>query len=253
MATRYLRTSEIAEAVGVHPNTVRLYEAWGYLPPIPRSRTGYRRFTPRHLEQMRLARIALQWPYPGGKAIIVDLIKSAAEGNLGQALELAFQFLAQVQAERAHAEAAVAFLERWAQGGRADTAARPLTIGATAKHLALSVDMLRNWERNGLLVTPRHPQSGYRLYGAPEIGRLRVIRMLRQAGYSMMAILRMLRRFDAGERQNLRLVLDTPALDEDIYYVSDNWLTTLAQTEARAQAVIDQINTMLEMGYGGEQ
>jgi DNA-binding transcriptional MerR regulator len=33
----YLRTSEITKAVGVHPNTVRLYERWGFLPPVPRS------------------------------------------------------------------------------------------------------------------------------------------------------------------------------------------------------------------------
>jgi DNA-binding transcriptional MerR regulator len=26
----YLRTSDLAKAVGVHPNTVRLYEEWGY-------------------------------------------------------------------------------------------------------------------------------------------------------------------------------------------------------------------------------
>jgi len=29
--TRYLRTSDIAKAVSVHPNTVRLYEKWGFL------------------------------------------------------------------------------------------------------------------------------------------------------------------------------------------------------------------------------
>ena len=38
MKSRYLRTSDIAQAVGVHPNTVRLYEDWGYIPPAPRGR-----------------------------------------------------------------------------------------------------------------------------------------------------------------------------------------------------------------------
>lgn len=250
MPAKFLQTSEIATAVGVHPNTVRLYEAWGFLPPIPRSKSGYRRFTPAHLEQMRLARIALQWPYPGGKGTVLNLVKSAAAGDLGGALELAYQFLVQVQAEQAQADAAVAFLERWAQGQITDTTERPLAIGETAKRLALSVDMLRNWERNGLLSVPRHPNSGYRRYGAPEIGRIRVIRMLRQAGYSMTAILRMWLRFDAGERQNLRRVLDTPDPEEDIYYVADNWLTTLARTEKRAQAIIRQLNAMIETAVG---
>jgi DNA-binding transcriptional MerR regulator len=49
MKSRTLRTSDAAKAVGVHPNTVRLYEEWAFLPPIPRS---YLLFTAVHLDQM---------------------------------------------------------------------------------------------------------------------------------------------------------------------------------------------------------
>jgi DNA-binding transcriptional MerR regulator len=56
MKSRTLRTSDVAKAVGVHPNTVRLYEAWGFLPPPPHSPSGYRLFIAAHLDQMRLAR-----------------------------------------------------------------------------------------------------------------------------------------------------------------------------------------------------
>jgi DNA-binding transcriptional MerR regulator len=70
--------------------------------------------------------------------------------------------------------------------------------------------MLRNWERNGLLTVPRDPDNGYRRYGPAEIGRLRVIRTLRHARYSPMAILRMLRQLDADRDANLRQALDTP-------------------------------------------
>ena len=244
MSRNFLYTTEVAKAVGVHPNTVRLYEAWGFLPPIPRTPGGYRRFTPAHLEQMRLARIALQWPYPGGKGIVIGLIHQARDGNLGEALELADQYLAQVRAEQAYAETAVAFLERWAQGQMADATDPPLRVGEAAARLGISADMLRNWERNGLLTAPRQPQSGYRLYGAAEMGRARVIRLLRQAGYSMTAVLRMLRQFDAGQREGLRAALDTVDPNEDIYYVTDNWLTTLQAAEARAQAIIEQIRRM---------
>ena len=65
MEPSYLHTSDIARAVGVHPNTVRLYEEWGFLPPIPRSPRGYRLFTEDHLDQMRLARTAFHDPWPG--------------------------------------------------------------------------------------------------------------------------------------------------------------------------------------------
>ena len=49
----------MATLFGVHPNTVRLYEARGYLSPVPRSKNGYRMFTPRHVVEMRLALLAL--------------------------------------------------------------------------------------------------------------------------------------------------------------------------------------------------
>ena len=98
-----------------------------------------------------------------------------------------------------------------------------------------------------MLEVPRDPQTGYRLYGASELGRLRVIRILRQSGYSLMAILRMLRQFDAGEIERLREVLDTPGDYEAVETVADRWLTTLTEQEKRAQAIIAQITVMIEM------
>jgi DNA-binding transcriptional MerR regulator len=238
MSERTYRTSEIAAAVGVHPNTVRLYEAWGLLPPVPRSASGYRQFTRAHLDQMRLARLALQWPYPGGKEPVTELVTRAAAGDLGRATELAYRYLANIRAERAHAEAAVAFLEGWAAGRATERVSRPLLIGEAAEHLGVTADMLRNWDRNGLLDVPRDPDSGYRRYGPVELGRARVIRMLRQANYSVMAILRMLIQFDHGQRDRLGQALDSPRPDEDVYNVADRWLSTLAEQEARAAAVI---------------
>ena len=244
--SRFFKTSDIAKMVGVHSNTVRLYEARGFLSPVPRSKTGYRLFTPLHLEQMRLAHLALKWPYHGSQQVVVDLVKCAADGDLGMAMELAYEHLAQVRMERTRAEAAVEFLERWARGQVLETTKRTLTISQTADHLGVTADQLRNWDRNGLLNVPREPETGYRLYGASEIGRLRVIRMLRQSGYSLMAILRMLWQFDAGQTERLREALDTPGENEAIETIADRWLTTLAEQEKRAQAITQQIAVMIE-------
>jgi DNA-binding transcriptional MerR regulator len=246
MVRTYLTTVEVARAVGVHPNTVRLYEKWGFLPPIPRDpRNNYRRFTLQHVAQMRLARTALQWPYPGGKEPVLTLVYKAAAGDLGGALEHAYHYLAQVQAAQARAGAAATLLERWSQGVPADATARPLRIGEVAAHLGLSHDTLRSWERNGLLAVPRDPHNGYRLYRAADIARLRVIRMLREAGYSTMAILRMLLQLDRGDAADPRAALDTPRPDEDIRSVADHWLSTLAAQERRAQEIIAQLEALL--------
>lgn len=244
--SKFLKTSDIAREVGVHVNTVRLYEARGFLPPVPRTASGYRLFTTRHLEQMRLAYLALKGPYPGGVEVVLELIQCAADGDLGMAMELAYEYLARIRMEQTRAEAAVELLERWARGQMLDTTRRTLSIGEAAAHLGVTIDQLRNWDRNGLLDVPRDPETQHRQYGAKEIGRLRVIRMLRQSGYSLMAILRMLRQYDAGEVEGLREALDTPGENEDIQTIADRWLTTLAQQEKRALAIINQLTVMIE-------
>lgn len=245
---KYLRTSELARAVGIHPNTVRRYEEWGLLPPVERSPTGYRRFTQKHLDCLRLARRIYAPEYPGRalRRSGTEIIQSAVADDWGGALEKAYQHLALVKAEQARADAAAALLERWAQGMAADATPQPLSIGAAAKHLGVSVDILRNWERNGLIRVPRQPENGYRLYGPKEIGRLRVIRMLAQAGYSLMAILRMLLQLDQGQTTELRHSLDTPRPDEDVYAASDRWLSTLGTEEIRAGTVIELISQVIQ-------
>ena len=245
---RYLRTSDIAQAVGAHPNTVRLYEEWGFLPQVPRSPSGYRQFTQAHLDQMRFARTALHGGWPGRniRQSALALVRRAASGDLGGALEQAYHHLASVQAERAQAEAAAKLLKRWAQGAAADATTKSLQIGEAAQLLGVTIDILRNWERNGLIKTPRDPNNGYRLYGAAEIGRLRVIRMLSRAGYSTMAILRMLLHLDQGKTGDLRQVLDTPRPDEDVYSAADRWLSTLAEQEKRARQMVKQLEKMIQ-------
>jgi DNA-binding transcriptional MerR regulator len=245
MKNTYLRTSDVAKLVGVHPNTVRLYEVWGFLPSIPRSASGYRLFTEEHLDQMRLGHVILHWPYPGGKDLVVALVKQAAHGDLGGALEKAYTYLARVKAEIAQAETAAELLERWAEGKAIDSTEMALSITEVGELLEVTKDALRNWERNSLLKVPRNPKNRYRTYGSREIARLRVIRMLRHAGYSMMAILRMLIEFDQGQTKDLRKVLDTPRPDEDIYCVADKWLSTLAEVEGRVRTAIHLLEDMI--------
>ena len=244
---QYLSTSRLAKAVGVHPNTVRRYEQRGYLPPTQRSPSCYRRFTERHLDCLRLTRLVFSNLFPG-RAIYqsgLDIIHITAGGNLGGALELAYRHLALVQSERAQADVAVDLLERWALGAPADATSQPLQISQAARLLGISIDILRSWDRNGLIDIPRDPSNGYRLYRAQQLSRLRVIRMLSRAGYSIGAILRMLLQLDRGETADLRRALDTPRPDEDVYLASDQWLTNLSEHEQRARQIIALLEEMI--------
>lgn len=248
----YLRTSDLAKAVGIHPNTVRRYVDRGLLPPVERSPSSYRRFTQRHLDCLRLARLVYSGPYPG-KAIFQSgarILQATISGDLSGALALAHRHLALVQAERAQANIAADLLERWAFGAGAlapvDDTMQPLQIGQVAHLLGVSIDILRNWDRNGLIAIPRDPANGYRRYGEQEISRLRVIRMLSRSGYSISAILRMLLQLDEGEATDLRHALDTPRPDEDVYLASDRWLSTLADQEQRAHAIIALVEEIIQ-------
>ncbi len=252
----YLYTSELARAVGVHPNTVRRYVERGILPSVERSPSGYRRFTQRHLDCLRLACLAYRGPYPG-KAIFdlgAQLTQAVVEGDLTGALALAQRRLELMQAERAHANLAAALLERWADQASAAPAdalpdgapAQPLRTGQVARLLGDSNDVVRGWDRNGLIDIPRDPENGYRRYGAQQVSRLRIIRMLSRAGFSTAAILRMLIQLDRGETTNLRHALDTPRPDEDVYLASDRWLSTLAEQEQRSRTMLALIEEFSE-------
>jgi DNA-binding transcriptional MerR regulator len=178
---------------------------------------------------------------------MIALVRAAAGAELDHALALAEDYLAHVRGELQRAEAAVLVLESWISGQTAKATIQPMRIGEAVIYLDVTADQLRNWDRSGLLEVPRDPISSYRVYGSAEIGRLRVIRLLRQSGYSLMAILRMLRQVDAGQTTNLRAALDTPVEDEGIQTVADRWLTTLAQQEQRGLAIIGQIGVLAEI------
>ncbi len=255
-----LSTEKIAKAVGCHANTVRLYEKIGFISPVTRSPKGYRLYEDYHLDQMRLARLAMEGVYPGPniRAALVDVVKQAAAQEWTDAVDLAYRCQSTVRLERELAESAVAFLESWAKGKVDPVPGAPLQIRDVAKLLSLTTDVIRNWERSGLLTVPRSKTNRYRQYGAAEVGRVRVIRMLRQAGYSPMAILRMLIEYDKRAGQELlfargsdlghalRHALDTPRADEDVILAADRWLSTLEEQENRAQQVIDLLCAMQE-------
>jgi DNA-binding transcriptional MerR regulator len=242
---RYFKTSEIAKAVGVHPNTVRLYEEMEFLPPVPRNDKGYRLYTNEHLEQMRLARIALRCEFLQGniRKRAVDIVKVSARGDMREALKKAYEYLAHIKEERAKAEEALELARKWIDGALSVEPGLYFKRTDVAKLINVSIDVLRNWERNGLITIPRSCNN-YRVYGSKEINRLKIIYTLRSANYSMMAVLRMMNYIDKGKKEDVLGVIDTPLPEEDVVSATDRWITTLTETEADAKAVIQQLKKM---------
>jgi DNA-binding transcriptional MerR regulator len=74
-----------------------------------------------------------------------------------------------------------------------------LTIGKLANAAGVGIDTVRFYERAGLLNKPQRTASGYRLYAASDVARLRFIRRAKGLGFSLPEIAELLRLNDSGE------------------------------------------------------
>jgi len=239
-------TSEIAKKAGVHPNTVRWYEEMGYLPPVARKENGYRIFTDEHVEQLKLIKTAFRCEILQSnlREKATEIILLCAKGKYVEALENAKIYHSAICTEKEKAEEAVGLVCNFINHQEDNQSSLTLKRNETAKHLDITIDALRNWELNGLIEVPRK-DNGYRLYTDKEIKELKIIRVLRNANYSLMAILRMLNQLRSdGNIIEMRHTLDTPSPDEDIVYVTDKLLTSLGNAESDAIEMISHISNL---------
>ncbi|NLW11666.1 MAG: MerR family transcriptional regulator [Clostridiaceae bacterium] len=238
-------TSEIAKLIGIHPNTVRLYEELELIPIPRRKPNGYRIFEDIHLEQFRLARTALQVGVlqNGLRKRAMEIVKVSAAGDFDQAIKLAEQYLRQIQYEITNAEEAIRITEQILNGSEQPDNSVCLTRKETADYLQISIDALRNWEMNGLLKIKRR-ENGYRVYTDEDLKTLKIIRSLRCANYSLSAILRMLNTLSDNPGANIRVVIDSPNTSDDIISVCDKLLTSLSNAEQNASRMLSRLHAM---------
>ncbi len=239
------KTAQIAGLVGVHPNTIRFYEEMKLLPAIPRLKNGYRSFNDRHLLQLRLLRTAFRAEIISSRLRqeAFEIVKTAAVDDIEGAYLGTQKYLRHLIEEKAGAEEAICIVIDIIKNGTALNE-NVLFSGRneTAAILGISMDVLRDWERNGLIRVPRDSR-GHRKYGLKEMNRLKIIRTLRNAHYSMMSILRMLKRLDYGE-MNIREAIDTPAREEDIICAADRYITALSMAQKDALEMLNILDAI---------
>ena len=239
-------TTEVAKIIGIHSNTVRMYEEWGLIPQAERKSNGYRVFTDFHIEQFRLARIAfkIEVLQNGLRKKVVEIIKFSANRDFDKALMFAEEYRSQIQQEQKNAEEAIGIAKQILVGKSAEQAFF-LKRKEVSEYLEISIDTLRNWERNGLLKVKRK-QNGYRAYSGDDIERLKMIRTLRLANYSLEAILRMLNALEYNPQIDMKQVLNTPQTDSDIVSVCDRLIVSLKDAEENAEKMIILLLEMKE-------
>jgi DNA-binding transcriptional MerR regulator len=236
------RTTDLARAAGVHPNTVRLYERIGFISPAPRAANGYRLFGEQQLCQLRICRCVFDRSYLGRelRRASLEVIHAAGAWDLPRAQRWAERYLAGVERELAVARQTADILARWARGTRPGTDPRTYTRRQMAKQIGVTEEALRNWERNGLLRVPRVGPNRTRVYGGAERERLRVIYMLLQSGFSMSAIHHSLLRYDEGDPAGVREALGTVEDAEDGTWTSagDHWIEALEGARLGAEQIL---------------
>lgn len=238
------RTTQVAKSIGIHPNTVRLYEELGLISKPSRRENGYRIFTDFHIEQLKLARTAFQIEVlqNGLRKLMIEIVKTTANADFDKALFLTKEYLTRIRQEQKNAEEAIDIVNQLLSG-RKLTNPVAMKRKEVSEYLQLTMDILRNWEMNGLLTVKRRV-NGYRIYTEEDINRLKIIRSLRCANYSLESILRMLHALSHNPTINIKEVLDTPSLESDIVSVCDKLISSLESAEANAIKMKYQIEFM---------
>lgn len=240
-------TSQIAKIVGLHPNTVRMYEEWGLIHKPKRKPNGYRIYNDIHIKQFQLSRKALQTEImqSGLRERIINAVKLSAEYRFDEAEEQVLEYIRIAKQETENAKEAAKICEILWQKPEANGTVYKRS--QAAKELGLTIDTIRNWEMNGLL-TVKRKQNGYRVYDSNDINRLKVIRTLRCANYSLSAILRMLNRYDNGmDKENILDILNTPEADDDIISACDKLIVSLENAIENAYEVISILKEIKQM------
>lgn len=238
------KTAEVAAIIGIHPNTVRLYEKLNLIPKPKRLSNGYRVFTEFHIQQCKLIRLAFQIEVlqNGLRKKIAQMIMVSATGDFDTAITITKEYLKQIKQERQNAEEAIEIVKDILSGGVCENSTQ-LKRKDVSELLDISMDTLRNWEMNGLL-TVKRKDNGYRVYTDEDIQRLKIIRSLRCANYSLEAILRLLQQLSKNPDTDIRVALNTPKQTDDIISVCDRLIVSLLSVERNANTLLQMLQEM---------
>ena len=81
------------------------------------------------------------------------------------------------------------------------------------------------------------------------MNRLKIIRILRSANYSLEAILRLLNSLDQSQEQNIKSVLNQPDPDEDIISVCDRFDCILRKSQRKCPRINSQDQAITKTLY----
>lgn len=194
-----MRTAELARRAGCSAQLVRNLERDGVLPPVPRSRSGYRQYGNRHLHTVLAYRALSRALGPvQGKAFLRALDPVTPEKTLA-ALDGAHALLHRERSELRAAREAARLIA--AEPADANGAADSMSVSELAEALGVRPSALRHWEAEGLVVPDRWSSRRIRRYAPAHVRDARVVWQLRTAGHRIDALKTLLPALRAGHQQ----------------------------------------------------
>jgi DNA-binding transcriptional MerR regulator len=195
----YLRTHNLALAGHISVQQVRNYEARGLIPQAQRSPSGYRLYTQQHLDALQTVR-SMARGYGWQRTSVI--MQALHRGNFSTALATIDTHHAELARKRLQVEQTLSALHALAAQSSSlqnSSHSQLLRVGEAAKQVGARVSALHFWEQQGLLHPLREQSSRYRLYDEHQMRRLRVVVLLRDAGYRFNVIQPVLGELEAGK------------------------------------------------------
>ena len=243
--------TELARMYHIHPNTIRLYERLGYISAPERAANNYRIFTELHVLQIRLCRCIFGYPFTNRNIRNAgnEVMWASAKQGWNSGKQKAKRYIQIIEREIEIARKTISILNRWAN--TADHQKHSANINylsrkEVANYFSITIESVRNWERNRLILSVKEGAKGERLYSSTDLDKISIIYMLIQAGFSIAAIQRCLAMYENGHTNQMIFTLNNPK-HEELVSVGDQWLHELVRLEKSAQvipSIFDELTTL---------
>lgn len=175
-----IRPVDIARKLGISTTTLRKYEEFGLVPPVPRSATGYRMYTDEHIAYLVCAREML--PAFTIKEI-AKIFKAVMTKKIDVALWIANKAQADLHREKIIAEKIVQKLLQ-KNGKQISTSREKLTINEVSLETGIPATTIRYWDKVGLISVQRSMENNYRLFTEEHVKQILAIYALNFSVYA---------------------------------------------------------------------
>lgn len=244
-------TIELAKIYHIHPNTIRLYERLNYISIPERAANNYRIFTELHIFQIKICRCIFGYPFTNRNIRNAgnEVMWASARQAWSIGKQNAERYIQIIEQEIKIARRTAIILNQWANTvtTQKDTDNDSyLSRKKVADRFAITVETVRNWERNRLIVSIKKGEKGEQLYSSSDSNKISIIYMLIQAGFSIAAIQRSLTMYENGHTNEIVTALNNPQYEE-LVSVGDRWIHELERLNTAAQtipSIFDKIATL---------